>query len=93
MTDPKDAPSTRNRPPARIAILSQGTSQFDSRAQRIARSCAAAGDTVTIYSRFRRGLPREESLDGYRIVRLPLSRSDAEAAAEQAAEAEQATSV
>ena len=93
MTDPKDVPLTGTRPPARIAILSQGTSQFDSRAQRIARSCAAAGDTVTIYSRFRRGLPREELLDGYRIVRIPLSRSDAEAAAEQAAEAEQATSV
>ena len=89
--DPLDAaptavatPAPGSRRPARIAILSQGTSQFDSRAQRIARSCAAAGDTVTIYSRFRRGLPREELLEGYRIVRLPLSQSDADAALEEA---------
>ncbi len=86
MTAPaSEAAPARTRAPARIGILSQGTSQFDSRAQRIARSCVAAGDTVTIYSRFRRGLPREESLDGYRIVRLPLSASDARAAMEEAA--------
>jgi glycosyltransferase involved in cell wall biosynthesis len=66
----------QQRSPARIGILSQGTSQFDSRAQRIARSCAAAGDTVTIYSRYRPGLPQVELMDGYRIVRLPLSASD-----------------
>ena len=86
MTDPMGTPAVGPRPPARVAILSQGTSQFDSRAQRIARSCAAAGDTVTIYSRYRRGLPREELLDGYRIVRLPLSQSDAETFAEGAGE-------
>jgi glycosyltransferase involved in cell wall biosynthesis len=66
-----------DRPPARIAILSHGTSEFDSRAQRIARTWAARGDTVTLYSRFLAGLPREEHLDGYRIVRLPLSEDDA----------------
>ena len=86
MTEPTGRPTGGPRPAARIAILSQGTSQFNSRAQRIARSCAAAGDTVTIYSRYRRGLAREELLDGYRIVRLPLSRSDAEAVAEAEAE-------
>ena len=86
MTDPMGTPAVGPRPPARVAILSQGTSQFDSRAQRIARSCAAAGDTVTIYSRYRRGLPRDELLDGYRIVRLPLSQSDAETFAEGAGE-------
>ena len=87
MTDPGERSGARPDPAHRRAsrILSQGTSQFDSRAQRIARSCVAAGDTVTIYSRFRRGLPREELLDGYRIVRLPLSGSDARAAMEEAA--------
>jgi glycosyltransferase involved in cell wall biosynthesis len=71
--------SSRRR--ARIAILSHGTSEFDSRAQRIARTCAAAGDTVTIYSRSLAGLPAEEQLHGYRIVRLPLSEDDARQAA------------
>ena len=42
---PATPPATHARPPARIAILSHGTSAFDSRAQRIARTCAAAGDT------------------------------------------------
>ncbi len=71
------------RPPARIAILSHGTSEFDSRAQRIARTCAARGDTVTLYSRSLTGLPREELRDGYRIVRLPLSDDDQRAADRQ----------
>lgn len=77
------ASSTRRRPAVRVGILSHGTSQFDSRAQRIARSLAAAGDTVTLYSRHRPGLPIEESLDGYRIVRIAVSqRSLREAVAE-----------
>jgi glycosyltransferase involved in cell wall biosynthesis len=67
------------RPPARIAILSPGTSEFDSRAHRIARSLVGRGDTVTIYSRRRPGLPAEESVDGYRVVRMPLSAGDAAA--------------
>ena len=67
--------------------LSQGTSEFDSRAQRIARTCAAAGDTVTIYSRYLAELPAEEHVDGYRIVRLPLSESNARQAAAAAAAA------
>jgi len=92
MTDPNRDPSARTRPPVRVGILSQGTSQFDSRAQRIARSCVAAGDTVTIYSRFRRGLPSEEFLDGYRIVRLPLSRRDARAVTLAARAADRETS-
>ena len=69
----------RTRRPRRIGILSPGTSEFDSRAQRIARSLVAEGDTVTIYSRRRPGLPGEETLDGYRIVRIPLDRADARA--------------
>jgi glycosyltransferase involved in cell wall biosynthesis len=64
------------RAPARIAILSHGTSAFDSRAQRIARTWAARGDTVTLYSRYLPGLPREERLDGYHLVRLPLDEGD-----------------
>ncbi|MBX3029945.1 MAG: hypothetical protein KF809_07275 [Chloroflexi bacterium] len=56
----------------RIGILSPGTSEFDSRAQRIARTLAARGDEVTIYSRLAAGLAAEEQLDGYRIVRIPL---------------------
>ena len=73
-------PETRTpRGPRRVGILSPGTSEFDSRAQRIARSLVALGDTVTIYSRRRPGLPREETLDGYRIVRIPLDRADARA--------------
>lgn len=68
------------RPPASIAILSPGTSVFDSRAHRIARSLVAQGDRVTIYSRRKQGAAPEEWTDGYRIVRIPLSRSDLEAA-------------
>jgi glycosyltransferase involved in cell wall biosynthesis len=66
-----------SRPPARIAILSHGTSAFDSRAQRIARTWAARGDTVTLYSRYLPGLSREEASDGYRLVRIPLDEADA----------------
>ncbi len=65
-----------SRPPARIAILSHGTSAFDSRAQRIARTWAARGDTVTLYSRYLPGLPREAELDGYRLVRIALDEDD-----------------
>jgi glycosyltransferase involved in cell wall biosynthesis len=75
--------STSERPPARIGILSPGTSEFDSRAHRIARSLVARGDTVTIYSRRRPGLPAEGSVDGYRIVRMPLSAGDAAALRER----------
>jgi glycosyltransferase involved in cell wall biosynthesis len=75
LPDPHDGVVTR--PPARIAILSHGTSAFDSRAQRIARTWAARGDAVTLYSRYMPGLPREQELDGYRLVRIPLDESDA----------------
>ena len=71
------------RPPARIGILSPGTSEFDSRAHRIARSLVARGDSVTIYSRRRPGLPAEEAVDGYRVVRMPLSAGDAAALREE----------
>ena len=74
---PPEAGSPRR--PRRVGILSPGTSEFDSRAQRIARSLVARGDTATIYSRRRPGLPGEETLDGYRIVRIPLDRADARA--------------
>lgn len=67
---------TTERAAARVGILSPGTSEFDSRAHRIARSLVARGDTVTIYSRQRPGLPTEESVDGYRVVRMPLSAGD-----------------
>lgn len=70
---------TGERPAVRVGILSPGTSEFDSRAHRIARSLVARGDTVTIYSRRRPGLPAEESVDGYRVVRMPLSAGDAAA--------------
>ncbi len=69
------------RPSARIAIISQGASEFDSRTRRIARSLAARGDTVTVYARHADGLPGEEHLDGYRIVRVSLNRSDLRARA------------
>jgi glycosyltransferase involved in cell wall biosynthesis len=62
------------RPPIRVAILSPGTGEFDSRAHRIARSLVARGDTVTIYTRQREDLAAEEQLDGYRVVRLRLTR-------------------
>jgi glycosyltransferase involved in cell wall biosynthesis len=39
----------------------------------VARSLAAAGDTVTLYSRHRPGLALEEHVDGYRIVRIAVS--------------------
>lgn len=68
-----EATAGRRRPPIRVGILSHGTSQFDSRAHRIARSLTAAGDTVTIYTRHRSGLPIEEHMDGYRVVRIPVS--------------------
>jgi glycosyltransferase involved in cell wall biosynthesis len=56
-----------------VGILSHGTSQFDSRAHRVARTLAEAGDTVTLYSRHRPGLPLEETVDGYRVVRIAMS--------------------
>lgn len=79
-----DATVPRRRPAARVGILSHGTSQFDSRAHRVARSLAAAGDTVTLYSRHRPGLPLEEPVDGYRVVRIALSEHSLRVAAEEA---------
>jgi glycosyltransferase involved in cell wall biosynthesis len=70
---------TVERRRVRVGILSPGTSEFDSRAHRIARSLVARGDSVTIYSRRRPGLPAAESVDGYRVVRMPLSSADAAA--------------
>lgn len=64
------------RRPARIGIVSPGSGVFDSRAHRIARSCVARGDRVTIYGRRELGMPAEEQLDGYRIVRIPLRPAD-----------------
>ena len=61
---------------ARIGIVSPGTGRFDSRAHRIARSCVARGDTVTIYARRELGMPAEEQLDGYRVIRVPLQAAD-----------------
>lgn len=77
-------PAQRRRPAVRVGILSNGTSQFDSRAHRVARSLAAAGDTVTLYSRHRPGLAFEEVLDGYRLVRVPVSDGSLRQAAEAA---------
>ncbi len=68
----EDAP----RRPARIGIVSPGSGRFDSRAHRIARSCVARGDTVTIYARRELGMPAEEHIDGYRVVRVPLQPAD-----------------
>ena len=68
-----EAPAPRRRAAARVGILSHGTSQFDSRAHRVARSLVAGGDTVTLYSRHRPGLPVEEMVDGYRVVRIDVN--------------------
>ncbi len=69
-----DATASPGRRAVRVGILSHGTSQFDSRAHRVARTLAAAGDTVTVYSRHLPGLPMEEEVDGYRVVRIAVSR-------------------
>jgi glycosyltransferase involved in cell wall biosynthesis len=53
----------------RIGILSFSTAEYDSRSHRIARSAVQAGHEVTIYARWKRGLSRDETIDGYRIVR------------------------
>jgi glycosyltransferase involved in cell wall biosynthesis len=79
-----DATGPGRRPSVRVGILSHGTSQFDSRAHRVARSLAAAGDTVTLYSRHRPGLPLEEMVDGYRLVRIAVSERSLRRAAEAA---------
>jgi glycosyltransferase involved in cell wall biosynthesis len=79
-----DATGPGRRPRVRVGILSHGTSQFDSRAHRVARSLAAAGDTVTLYSRYRPGLPLEEHLDGYRIVRIAVSERSLRRAVDEA---------
>ncbi len=81
-----DATAPRRRPAVRVGILSHGTSQFDSRAHRVARSLAAAGDTVTLYSRHRPGLALEETVDGYRVVRIAVSQRSLRRAAEEAGE-------
>jgi glycosyltransferase involved in cell wall biosynthesis len=58
--------------PRRIAYLSYSNALFDSRSHRMARSSVASGDRVTIYARWEPGLPVEESVGGYRVVRIPL---------------------
>ena len=70
---PSDAPDGSGTSPRRlrIGILSFSSAQFDSRSLRIARSAVACGHEVTIYARWEPGLAREETADGYRIVRRP----------------------
>jgi glycosyltransferase involved in cell wall biosynthesis len=69
MTSPLYRPATD---PRRIAYLSYSNARFDSRSHRMARSAVAAGDQVTIYARWEPGLPVEEHIAGYRLVRVPM---------------------
>lgn len=55
----------------RLAILSYSTGEFDARTQRIARSAVDAGWHVTVYARWRPGLPEIVEEPGYRLVRVP----------------------
>lgn len=55
----------------RLAILSYSTGEFDARTQRIARSAVDAGWHVTVYARWRPGLPEIVEQPSYRIVRVP----------------------
>jgi glycosyltransferase involved in cell wall biosynthesis len=67
---PQPNPSTPTAP-ARLAILSYSSAEFDARTQRIARSALEAGWQVTVYARSEPGLPELAEADGYRIVRVP----------------------
>jgi glycosyltransferase involved in cell wall biosynthesis len=44
---------------------------------------------VTLYSRYLAGLPREEEIDGYRLVRIPLDEADARLVARDERRAEE----
>src|SRR5687768_9696251 len=55
----------------RLAILSYSTGEFDARTERIARSAVKAGWHVTVYARWRPGVPATVEEAGYRIVRVP----------------------
>jgi glycosyltransferase involved in cell wall biosynthesis len=67
---PQPTPSTPTAP-ARLAILSYSSAEFDARTQRIAQSAVEAGWQVTVYARSEPGLPELVEADGYRIVRVP----------------------
>ncbi len=56
----------------RLAILSYSNGRFDARSRRIARSAAAAGYLPVVYARWEPGLPFDEDLDGFRVVRAPV---------------------
>ncbi|HEX7346967.1 MAG TPA: glycosyltransferase family 4 protein [Candidatus Limnocylindrales bacterium] len=55
----------------RIAYLSYSTAEFDARTRRMARTALKAGFDVTVYARWKEGLPLEEERSGYRLVRVP----------------------
>lgn len=55
----------------RIAYLSYSTAEFDARTRRMARTALDAGFDVTVYARWKEGLPLEEQRSGYRLVRVP----------------------
>lgn len=62
----------RQPPRRRLAVVAYGTGHFDSRTFHVAQSAQAAGYEVVVYGRWEPGLPAEEWLDGYRIVRVPV---------------------
>lgn len=63
-------PASSRRP--RIAFTVYGTGQFDSRLDRMARSAVSAGFEVVVYARLDPGVPRESTLNGYDIIRVPF---------------------
>jgi glycosyltransferase involved in cell wall biosynthesis len=62
-------PSTDRRP-RRIAMVAASNYESDPRVRRQAEALAARGDEVTVVALHSEGRPREEILDGVRVVRV-----------------------
>lgn len=63
--------------PQRLVVISASTAEFDSRAERYARSVAARGHAVTIVARTRADLPREVfDPSGFKTIRVDVHAID-----------------
>jgi glycosyltransferase involved in cell wall biosynthesis len=69
-----DEPGADDRRPLRVGMVIVSEYEANPRARREAEALAARGDEVTVLALNRPGAPREEMIDGVRVIHLPVSK-------------------
>ena len=72
VTAGNDEPARSRRRPARIGMMIVSEYEANPRARRQAEALAARGDDVTVLALHADGRPREEVVDGVRVVHAPV---------------------